>query len=338
MSLARALKRVAEEQGAKLICADVRPQLSAACQDNSESIMLHHLNSPEYVGAIDQTCRDHDIGFSLVSVGVLYALIRLQGSLPFNPTERVGTTPWGAFNAAVSFVTNTNWQWFSGEQAMSHLTQMLGFTVQNFVSAAVGMAIAVALVRGIVRRGTPTIGNFWVDLVRTTTRILLPMSFVVALVLVSQGTVQNLRGYTTVRPVDSSVTAPTQVLPGGQVASQSAIKQIGTNGGGFYNANSAHPYESPNGWTNLLENYLLLLIPFSMTVTFGVLAGSKRQGRVLLGVMFAFWLVFSLGTALAEQHGNPRLTAAGADQAQSSTQTGGNMEGKDVRLDRKSVV
>ena len=272
------------------------------------------------------------LAFSLVSVAVLYALIRLQGSLPFNPTDRPGTTPWGAFNAAVSFVTNTNWQWFSGEQTMSHLTQMLGFTVQNFVSAAVGMAIAVALVRGIVRRGSATLGNFWVDLVRTTTRILLPMSFVVALVLVSQGAVQNLRGYTTVKPVDSSLTVDTQLLPGGPVASQSAIKQIGTNGGGFYNANSSHPYESPNGWTNLLENYLLLLIPFSMTVTFGVLAGSKRQGRVLLVVMFAFWLVFSMATALAEQNGNPRLAAAGADQSQSTTQTGGNMEGKDVRF------
>ena len=286
------------------------------------------------------------LAFSLVSVLFLYALIRLQGSLPFNPTARVGTTSWGAFNAAVSFVTNTNWQWFSGEQAMSHLTQMLGFTVQNFVSAAVGMAIAVALIRGIVRRGAATLGNFWVDLVRTTTRILLPMSFVVALVLVSQGAVQNLRGYATVKPVDSSVTVTTtdasgasstapvdaQLLPGGQVASQSAIKQIGTNGGGFYNANSSHPYESPNGLTNLLENFLLLLIPFSMTVTFGVLAGSKRQGRVLLVVMFAFWIVFSVATAMVEQNGNPRLTAAGADQSQSTTQTGGNMEGKDVRF------
>ena len=272
------------------------------------------------------------LAFSLVSVLGLYALVRLQGSLPFNPTDRAGTTPWGAFNAAVSFVTNTNWQWFSGEQAMSHLTQMLGFTVQNFVSAAVGMTVAVALVRGIVRRGERTLGNFWVDLVRSITRILLPMAFVAAVLMVGFGTVQNLRGYTAATPLDRTVTVTEQQLPGGPVASQSAIKQLGTNGGGFYNANSAHPFESPNGWTNLLENYLLLLIPVSFTVTFGVMAGSRRQGRVLLAVMFAFWLLFSLGTALSEQAGNPRLTTVGADQSASASQTGGNMEGKDVRF------
>ncbi len=286
------------------------------------------------------------LAFSLVSVLFLYVLIRVQGSLPLNPTDRVATTPWGAFNAAVSFVTNTNWQWFSGEQAMSHLTQMLGFTVQNFVSAAVGMAVAAALVRGIVRRGARTIGNFWVDLVRSVTRILLPMAFLAAVLMVALGTVQNLRGYTTATPVDRSVTVTvtaddgtehqelvtSQLLPGGPVASQSAIKQLGTNGGGFYNANSAHPFESPNGWTNLLENYLLLLIPVSFTVTFGVLAGSRRQGRVLLAVMFAFWLVFSLGTVFAEQSGNPRLDALGVDQSASSAQTGGNLEGKEVRF------
>ncbi|MFA5775892.1 MAG: potassium-transporting ATPase subunit KdpA [Ilumatobacteraceae bacterium] len=270
------------------------------------------------------------LAFSLVSVLSLYALIRLQGSLPFNPTDRAGTTPWGAFNAAVSFVTNTNWQWFSGEQAMSHLTQMLGFAVQNFVSAAVGMTIAIAFVRGIVRRGERTLGNFWVDLVRTTTRILLPISFVVALVLVSQGAIQNLHGNTSVRPLDTATSE--QLLPGGPLASQSAIKQLGTNGGGFFNANSAHPYENPNGWTNILENYLLLLIPISLTVTFGVLAGSKRQGRTLLAVMFVFLLVFSVGAMIAEQTGNPRLTAIGVDQSASSTQTGGNMEGKDIRF------
>ena len=272
------------------------------------------------------------LAFSLVSIVVLYALIRVQGSLPFNPTDRPGTTPWGAFNAAISFVTNTNWQWFSGEQAMSHLTQMLGFTVQNFVSAAVGMAVAIGLVRGIVRRGQRTIGNFWVDLVRTTTRILLPLSFVAALLLVSQGTVQNLRGFTSVATVDATTGMVTQQIPGGPVASQTAIKQVGTNGGGFFNANAAHPFESPNGWTNLLENYLLLIIPASMTVTFGVLAGSRRQGRVLLAVMFSFWLIFSLGATFFEQSGNPRLTALGVDQSQSVAQTGGNMEGKDVRF------
>jgi K+-transporting ATPase ATPase A chain len=286
------------------------------------------------------------LAFSLLSVAFLYVLIRAQGSLPFNPTNRPGTTPWGAFNAAVSFVTNTNWQWFSGEQAISHLTQMIGFTVQNFVSAAVGMAIAVALIRGIARRGQRTLGNFWVDLVRTVTRILLPMSFVVALVLVSQGAIQNLHGNTSVKLVDSSITVPgtaadgstitvpqtDQQLPGGQVASQSAIKQLGTNGGGFYNANSAHPFESPNPWTNLLEVYLLLIIPVALTVTFGVMVGSKRQGSVLLAVMFAFWIVLSVGVSIAEQSGNPRLTPIGVDQSASAQQTGGNMEGKDIRF------
>ncbi len=277
------------------------------------------------------------LAFSLISVLSLYVLIRLQGSLPFNPTNRGATTPWGAFNASVSFVTNTNWQWFSGEQAMTHFTQMVGFTVQNFVSAAVGMAIVIALVRGIVRRGHSTLGNFWVDLVRTITRVLLPMAFVAALLLVSQGTIQNLRGTTSVKPLDATAAATagepsSQSLPGGPVASQTAIKQLGTNGGGFFNANSGHPYESPNGWTNLLENYLMLIIPFSMTVTFGVLAGSKKQGRVLLGVMVAFWLIFAVGASIAEQSGNPRLTAIGVDQSSSASQSGGNMEGKDIRF------
>ena len=273
------------------------------------------------------------LAFSLMSVVAVYGIIRLQGSLPLNPTHKGAVTPWGAFNAAVSFVTNTNWQWFSGEQAVSHLTQMLAFTVQNFVSAAVGMSVAVALIRGIVRRNQTTLGNFWVDLVRTVTRILLPLAFVAALAMVSRGTIQNLRGTTSVKPLDATATAVvSQQLPGGPVASQTAIKQLGTNGGGFFNANSGHPYESPDGWTNLLENYLMLIIPIGLTVTFGMLSGSKKQGRVLLGVMFAFWLVFSVGVSLAEQSGNPKLTAIGVDQSVSSAQSGGNMEGKEIRF------
>jgi K+-transporting ATPase ATPase A chain len=271
------------------------------------------------------------LAFSLVSVLALYALLRLQGSLPLNPTEREAMDPWGAFNAAVSFVTNTNWQWFSGEQSVSHLSQMIGFTVQNFVSAAVGISVAVALIRGISRRGQSTLGNFWVDLTRTCVRILLPLSLVATVFLMSQGVIQNLKGSTTVTPLDA--TAQTvQEIPGGPFASQEAIKELGTNGGGPLNANSAHPFENPNGWTNLLEIYLLLLIPFSLTVTFGTLVGSKRQGRVLLGVMMAIWMIASVGTVFAEQSGNPRLTELGVDQSMSASQTGGNLEGKEVRF------
>ena len=185
------------------------------------------------------------LAFSLASMLGLYALLRLQGNLPFNPTERSGLSPQGAFNASISFVTNTNWQWFSGEVAISHLSQMLGFTVQNFVSAAVGLCVAVALIRGITRTGSRTLGSFWVDLVRGVVRVLLPLSLVAALVLVSQGVVQNLDGGTTATPIDSTTQVTEQVIPGGLVASQEAIKELGTNGGGFYNANSAHPVREP---------------------------------------------------------------------------------------------
>jgi K+-transporting ATPase ATPase A chain len=238
---------------------------------------------------------------------------------------------WGAFNAAVSFVTNTNWQWFSGEQAASHLTQMIAFSVQNFVSAAVGMTVIIALIRGIARRGQRTIGNFWVDLIRTCVRILLPVSFVAATLLVSQGVIQNFHGSTTVTPVDRTAQV-SQSVPGGPFAGQEAIKMVGTNGGGPLNANSAHPFENPNGWTNFLENYLMLIIPFALTVTFGVMVGSRRQGKVLLAVMMAIWLLFSFGAMFAEQSGNPRLTTIGVDQSMSSTQIGGNMEGKEIRF------
>ncbi len=271
------------------------------------------------------------LAFSFVSVLAVYLLLRLQGGLPFNPTGRGAMTPWGSFNAAISFVTNTNWQWFSGEQTVSHLTQMLGFAVQNFVSAAVGMTVAVALIRGITRRRGETLGNFWADLVRTCTRILLPIAFVAAIVLISQGVIQNLHGMTTVHPLDAGAQL-TQQIPGGPLASQEAIKHLGTNGGGPLNTNSAHPLENPNGWTNLLEIFLQLVIPCALTVTFGRLAGSRRQGRVLLAVMFGFWSISALGTTFAEQAGNPKLDAIGVDQSNSAAQAGGNMEGKDVRL------
>ncbi|HEY5886802.1 MAG TPA: potassium-transporting ATPase subunit KdpA, partial [Acidimicrobiales bacterium] len=209
-----------------------------------------------------------------------------------------------------------------------HLTQMVGLAVQNFVSAAVGLAVAVALIRGLVRRRSDTIGNFWVDLVRGTVRVLLPIAFVAAIVLVSQGVVQNLRGFDTVTTVEGAA----QVIPGGPAASQEAIKELGTNGGGDLNANSAHPLANPNGFTNLLEIYLLLLIPFSLAVAFGRMAGDKRQGMAVLAAMLALWLA-SAGIAMAfEADGNPALDAREVSQVVNDNQAGGNAEGKEVRF------
>jgi K+-transporting ATPase ATPase A chain len=278
------------------------------------------------------------LAFSMVSMLGLYALLRIQGHLPFNPTDRAGVPPTGAFNAAVSFVTNTNWQWYSGEVAMSHLSQMLGLAVQNFVSAGVGFAVIVAIVRGITRTGdrTRSLGNFWADLTRGTLRILVPMSFVFALVLASQGVVQNLSGGTSATFVDPAAASvagvDSQTIPGGPVASQLAIKQLGTNGGGFYNANSSHPFENPNGLTNLLELWSLTVIPFALVVAFGILVGDRRQARLVIGVMAGILVVMSAWTVMAETNGNPLLTEAGVDQSVSSLQSGGNMEGKEVRL------
>ncbi len=272
------------------------------------------------------------LAFSLLSFLVVYTIQRLQGSLPFNPTDRDGVAPLGAFNVAVSFMTNTNWQWYGGEGTMSHLTQMGALTVQNFVSAAAGMAVVVAIIRGIVRRGHRTLGNFWVDLIRTTLRILLPLSFVIAVLLSLGGVVQNLHGYTDATPVDAAVSAEvTQSIPGGPVASQIAIKQLGTNGGGFYNVNSAHPFENGTGLTNFVETWAILIIPLALVVTYGILIGSKKQARVLLAVMVGIWIAMSVFAIVAEQSGNPNLTTRGVDQGTSTELVGGNLEGKEVR-------
>ncbi|MEZ5271233.1 MAG: potassium-transporting ATPase subunit KdpA [Ilumatobacteraceae bacterium] len=273
------------------------------------------------------------IAFSVVSFLAVYVLQRLQGNLPFNPTDRPAVAPHGAFNVAVSFMTNTNWQWYSGEVTMSHLTQMVGLTVQNFVSAAAGLAVAVAIIRGIVRSGRHTIGNFWVDLTRGVTRILLPLSVLMAIGLASQGVIQNLSGGTTARPLDAAATGQvTQWIPGGPVASQVAIKQLGTNGGGFFNANSAHPFENPNGVTGFLSLWAILAIPLALVVMYGVMAGSRRHARVLLAVMMGIWGLFAAVSVFAEQAGNPVLTELGVDQSSSATQVGGNLEGKEVRF------
>ncbi len=267
------------------------------------------------------------LAFSLLSVLVLFVLQRVQEHLPLNPTHVKGVPSFLAFNTAVSFLTNTNWQNYAGETTMSHLTQMAGLAVQNFVSAAVGLAVAIALIRGLTRHRAGTIGNFWVDLTRAITRILLPIAFVFAIVFVTQGMVQNFTGNTTATTVEGK----SQVIPGGPVASQESIKEVGTNGGGFYNANSAHPFENPNGFTDFLEIYLLLVIPFSLAWTFGKMAGNKKQGIAVLMAMLALWLAAAVGAMLFEANGNSALDAVKVNQATTSSQPGGNMEGKESR-------
>ncbi|PZR52392.1 potassium-transporting ATPase subunit KdpA [Xylanimonas oleitrophica] len=258
------------------------------------------------------------LGFSLASVLLLYGLGRLQEHLP-GSLGLPGLDPDGAWNTAVSFTTNTNWQWYSGEAAAGHLLQMAGLAVQNFVSAAVGMAVAIALVRGFARSGTDArVGNFWADLTRGVVRILLPIAAVAALVLVANGVVQSLDPHTAITTVEGG----TQHALGGPVASQEAIKELGTNGGGFFNANSAHPLENPNPLTNLLEIFLLLVIPFSLPRTFGLMVGDRRQGWAVLGVMAGLWAVAVGLTTWAELAGPGAAPAA----------AGAAMEGKETRF------
>jgi potassium-transporting ATPase potassium-binding subunit len=257
------------------------------------------------------------VAFSLVCTLGLFALQRLQGLLPLDPTNVKGVSPLLAFNTAVSFVTNTNWQNYAGETTMSHLTQMAGLTVQNFVSAAVGLAVAIAIVRGLTRRNATTIGNFWVDLVRSITRILLPLALVLAVVLIALGSVQTLAG----PAIAHTVAGKAQHIYRGPVASQESIKELGTNGGGIVNANSAHPFENPTGLSDFLEILALLLIPFSLTYAFGRLAKDQRQGWVLFAVMLVLWGASVAVATSCEVHGNPRLPVAGV-----------NMEGKEARF------
>ncbi len=268
------------------------------------------------------------LAFSIVSFLAVYGLQRLQGSLPFNPTDVPAVTPHVAFNAAVSFMTNTNWQSYSGELTMSHLTQMSGLAVQNFVSAAAGMAVMAALIRGLARRRAATLGNFWVDLTRTVTRILLPLSFVVALLLVSQGVIQNLHGFTEVTTVEGAG----QLIPGGPTASQVAIKQLGTNGGGFFNTNSSHPFENSTQFNNFLENWAILVIPFGLAFTFGHMVRDRRQGWAVFAIMFIVWAGMALAAMTFETGGNPRLDDLGVSQIATVDQGGGSLEGKEVRF------
>ena len=261
--------------------------------------------------------------FSGVSVAFTYAIIRLQGSLPLNPQHLGAVTPALSFNTAVSFVTNTNWQNYGGEQTMSYFSQIGALTVQQFVSASVGIAVAIALVRGFARRHSPTIGNFWVDVTRCTLYILVPVAFVAGIVFVAQGAVQTLAGPVSI--VDP-LNGVTQTIARGPIGFMEAIKQLGTNGGGFLDSNSATTFENPTGLTNFLSIYLLLSIPFALTYTFGKMVGSVRHGAALLAAMlviFGTWVGF---TSYAEHQGNPAVSAAGV------VQTTGNTEGKEVRF------
>jgi K+-transporting ATPase ATPase A chain len=294
---------------------------------------------------------------TLVGLLAVYGLQRLQALLPFNPAGMSAVSPDSSFNTAVSFVTNTNWQGYGGESTLSYLTQMFALTVQNFVSAALGMAVLVALVRGFARQSKETLGNFWIDLTRGVLYILLPLSLVFALALVAQGVPQTLSAYKTVpllesveydnpkidaagqpvkdqkgNPVTEKATQKEQAIAVGPVASQIAIKQLGTNGGGFFNVNSAHPFENPTPLSNFLELLAILLIPAALCHAFGVMVGDRRQGWALLAAMtivFAALLAVCVG---AEQAGNPLLAKLGVDQTASAAQAGGNMEGKEARF------
>ncbi|AWG32678.1 potassium-transporting ATPase subunit KdpA [Burkholderia cenocepacia] len=297
------------------------------------------------------------IAFNALGVLFLYALLRLQGFLPGNPQQFGAMTPDGAFNTAVSFVANTNWQDYTPEQTVSYLSQMLGLTVQNFLSAATGIVVVIALIRGFARHTAQTIGNFWVDLTRVTLYVLVPMAALVAALLMSQGVLQNMKAYQDVPVLQAStyaapkldaqgnpvkddkgnaVTVPTpltkQTLAMGPVASQEAIKMLGTNGGGFFNANSAHPYENPTPFANFIETFAILIIPAALCLVFGRMIGDRRQGIAVLAAMTVAFAVATVVEVSAEQGGNPTLAALHVDQSAGALQPGGNMEGKETRF------
>jgi potassium-transporting ATPase potassium-binding subunit len=298
-----------------------------------ESTFLHALFRPlekmiYRVGGINETEQSWKqyagglLSFSLCSVLIVYLLQRIQLWLPLNPEGLANASPDLAFNTAVSFTTNTNWQAYSGESTMSYLVQMAALTVQNFASAAAGVAIAVALIRGFARQETTTIGNFWVDVTRSIVYLLLPLSLAGALFFCSQGVIQNFEGYTKISMLEGGP----QVIAQGPVASQEAIKMVGTNGGGFFNANSAHPLENPTPLTNFVQMVMIFLIPAGLTYTFGRMVGDQRQGWAIFGAMSFLFLVGVLVIYVAEQSGNPNLTRLGLSAFD------GNMEGKEVRF------
>ncbi|MDB6162548.1 MAG: transporting ATPase, subunit [Gammaproteobacteria bacterium] len=297
------------------------------------------------------------IVFNALGALAVYALQRLQVWLPLNPQQFANVSADSSFNTAVSFITNTNWQGYSGESTMSYLTQMAALAVQNFMSAASGIVVAIALIRGFARHSASTIGNVWADLTRSTLYILLPLSVLLALLLVGQGVVQNFSAYqdvTTIEsvtyqnpkvdaagnplkdsagnPITETQTTQKQTLPMGPMASQEAIKELGTNGGGFVNANSAHPYENPTAISNFLEMFAILLIPMSLTYTFGRMAGDTRQGWAVFAAMAILFVPLMVLAVHSEQQGNPLIAKLGVDQTASLTQPGGNMEGKESRF------
>jgi len=278
------------------------------------------MNWTHYAGAV--------LAFNLVGLLFVYGLQRLQGWLPMNPEHFGAVAPDLAFNTAISFVTNTNWQAYGGESTLSPLTQMLALTVQNFVSAATGMAVAFALMRAFVRKETSGLGNFWTDIFRITIYVLLPLCLLYALFLISQGVVQTFASSISVHTLEGSL----QTIGLGPVASQEAIKMLGTNGGGFFNANSSHPFENPSALTNFVQMISIFLIPAALCLTFGHLVGNERQGWTLLAAMTLIFLIMLALPGISEQNGNPLLATLGVDSHTSALQAGGNMEGKEVRF------
>ncbi len=266
--------------------------------------------------------------FNGLGVLAVYALQRLQLWLPLNPQQFGNVSPDSAFNTAASFVTNTNWQSYGGETTMSYLTQMLALTVQNFLSAATGIVVVIALIRGFARHTAQGVGNVWVDLVRITFYVLLPLSLVFAVFLVSQGAIQNFAAYQNVTTLENA----TQTLAMGPVASQEAIKMLGTNGGGFFNANSAHPFENPTPLTNFFQMLAIFIIPGALCHTFGRMVGDTRQGWAVLAAMTIIFVIAAVAAIYFEQQGNPLFTTADVDQTVGATQAGGNMEGKETRF------
>ena len=275
--------------------------------------------------------------FNMAGFVMVYLLQRIQYYLPLNPQHLPGPSPDSSFNTAISFITNTNWQGYSGESTMSYFTQMAGLTTQNFVSAATGMAVLAALARGLARRSAQTIGNFWVDLTRSVLYILLPLSLILSLLLVSQGVPQTFKPSQTVnlmQPLQNTdgKTITQQTIALGPVASQAAIKQLGTNGGGYFNTNSAHPFENPTPLSNFLEMLSILVIPAALCYTFGLMIKDTRQGWAIYSAMFILFAGFLLACVWCEQYGNPKLSSQGVDYIASDNQSGGNMEGKEVRF------
>jgi K+-transporting ATPase ATPase A chain len=270
------------------------------------------------------------LAFSVMCFLFVYLLQRFQGFLPFNPQhfDQTLTTPDLSFNTAISFLSNTNWQAYSGESTLSYLVQMAALTVQNFASAAAGIAVAIAVVRGFARQQMNSLGNFWVDLTRATLYILLPASILIAVFFCSQGVIQNFHPYTIAKTLEGA----RQIIAQGPVASQEAIKMLGTNGGGFFNANSAHPFENPNALTNFVQMILIFIIPAGLTYTFGVMVGDRRQGWSIFSACAVLFLAGVMVLYWAEQKGNPGYAKFGVETAATATQTGGNMEGKESRF------